>query len=203
MESLDSAQLADEAIRNPAKVRQIVSLLYNDDMERRFCAVKALGEIARREPALMTQRWERIFRSFDDTMSCWGAAEALGEIARNMPQQNRSRIVQFLKVFRRDDCSCMGYLWGMCRICQIDERWITEFVSELQEFLSSANICIRGQALWALGELGIKEASGRMRACLNDEGETWYYENEAVCCKKIKAIAGEALVKLGDQNAAS
>ncbi len=72
MESLDAVKLADDAIQNPAKVRHIVSLLYNDDMERRFCAVKALGEIARRDPALMSQKWERIFRSFDDTMSCRG-----------------------------------------------------------------------------------------------------------------------------------
>ncbi len=198
MESREAISLADEAIQNPSKIRQIVSLLYHDDMERRFIAVQALGEIARRDPALMSQRWERIFRSFDDTMSCWGAAEALGEIARNMPQQNRSRIVQFLKVFRRDDCSCMGYLWGMCRICQIDQRWISEFVSELKEFLSSSNVCIRGQALWALGELRIEDAAGRMKEFLNDEGETWYYENEAVCRKKIKTITGEALEKLKD-----
>ncbi len=200
MESLDASRLAEEAIKNPAKIRQIVSLLYNEDLERRFIAVVALGEIAKREPALMTQRWERIFRSFDDTMSCWGAAEALGEIARNMPQHNRSRIVQFLKAFRRDDCSCMGYLWGMCRICQVDQRWIQEFVSELKEFLSSANICIRGQALWALGELRIKELSGRMKGFLNDEGETWYYGNNEVCRNKIKTIAAEALGKLGPES---
>ena len=172
MESLNADRLADEAIKYPSKIRQIVSLLYNDDMERRFVAVKALGAIAGREPELMSQRWERVFHSFDDTMSCWGAAEALGEIARNMPQQNRTRIIQFLRNFRRDDCSCMGYLWGMCRICQIDQRWVEGFVPKLQSLVLSANICIRGQALWALGELRIKEAAGRMKECLGDEGET-------------------------------
>ncbi len=197
MESLlDAGQMADEAIKHPPKIRQIVSLLYNDDMERRFVAVKALGTIAQREPELMKQRWERVFDKFDDTMSCWGAAEALGEIARNMPEQNRSRVVQFLKHFRRDDCGCMGYLWGMCRICQIDRRWAAEFVPELQGFLSSANVCIRGQALWALGELRVKEAAGRMKEFLADEGETRYYDNEAVRREKIKTIAGEALEKL-------
>jgi hypothetical protein len=95
MEGLNAALLVDEAIRHPAKIRHIVSILYDDDMTRRFAAAKALGEIARREPELMKQRWERIFRLFDDTMSCWGAAEALGEIARNMPQQNRTKIVHF------------------------------------------------------------------------------------------------------------
>ncbi len=196
MEFLTAQQLADAAIKEPPKIRQLVSLLYHDDMERRFTAVKALGEIARREPELLNRRWERIFGTFDDTMSCWGAAEAIGEIARNMPQHDRSRIVQFLRVFRRDDCSCMGYLWGMCRICQIDQRWIAEFVPQLREFLSSVNICIRGQALWALGELRILDAAGMMKAFLADEGETWCYENEGVCRKKISVIAEEALAKL-------
>jgi hypothetical protein len=195
MESMDVALLADEAIRQPSKMRQIVSLLYHDDMERRFVAVKALGAIARQKPEIMSQRWQRIFRAFDDTMSCWGAAEALGEIARNMPKQDRSKIVQFLKAFRRDDCSCMGYLWGMCRVCQV-RLWIEEFIPELKNFLSSANICIRGQALWALGELGVKEAVSRMKELLADDGETWYYENDAACRKKIKEIAEEALRKL-------
>jgi hypothetical protein len=144
----------------------------------------------------MQRKWERIFRSFDDTMSCWGAAEALGEIARNMPGF-RSRILLFLKVFKRDDCSCQGYIWGMCRICQVEKDRIKDFAKELEDFLNSSNICIRGQALWALGELGIKEAAGRMKGFLLDEGETWYYENEAVQRSKISTIAEEALSKLG------
>ncbi len=197
MECRNAVQLAEEAIQTPSKIRQIVTLLYNDDMERRFVAVKALGEIARRDPELLNRRWERIFGTFDDTMSCWGAAEAIGEIARNMPPQQRSRIVHFLRVFRRDDCSCMGYLWGMCRISQVDPRWIAEFSAELQQFLTSANICIRGQALWALGELRIKAADACVKDCLADERETWCYENDAVCRKQIRTIAEEALQKSG------
>ena len=200
METPEARNLAREAVEHPEKIRQIIALLYNDDMERRFVAVKALGEIAHCAPQLMLQRWERIFHSFDDTMSCWGAAEAVGEIARNIPPENRTKIVQFLRNFRRDDCSCMGYLWGMCRICQVDRKWLSEFVPELLQFLSSANICIRGQALWALGELGIRDAAGSMEGFLGDEGETWCYENDIVCRKKIKTIAGEALGKLGDRS---
>jgi hypothetical protein len=197
MDALDADRLAQEAIAHPQKIRQIVALLYNDDMERRFVAVKALGGITRRSPQLMKQRWERIFHSFDDTMSCWGAAEAVGEIARNMPPENRTKVVQFLRNFRRDDCSCMGYLWGMCRVCQVDPRWCAEFVPELLMFLSSVNVCIRGQALWALGELRVGEAAEKIQGCLDDEGETWYYENDAVCRKSVKTIAGDALRKLG------
>jgi hypothetical protein len=144
----------------------------------------------------MKQRWERIFGSFDDTMSCWGAAEALGEIAMNMPPQNRRRIALFIKVFKRDDCGCQGYIWGMSRICQVDRGWIKDFVPELEAFLHSRNACIRGQALWAFGELRIKEAAGRIKDFLQDEGETWYYDNETVCKNSIRTIAEQALKKL-------
>jgi HEAT repeat protein len=102
----------------------------------------------------------------------------------------------FLKNFRRDDCSCLGYIWGMCRICQIDRNEIQNFAPELEKFLHSLNICIRGQALWALGELGIKDAAGSIKNFLSDEGETWFYENEAACRGTIREIAEEALEKL-------
>jgi hypothetical protein len=102
----------------------------------------------------------------------------------------------FLKGFRRDDCTCLGYIWGMCRICQIDREEVQNFVPELHQFLRSSNICIRGQALWALGELGIKDAAAGIKNFLSDQGETWFYENEAVCMGKICVIAEEALEKL-------
>jgi HEAT repeat protein len=61
--------------------------------------------------------------------------------------------------------------------------------SQLYQFM-------RGQALWALGELRIKEAATRMKDFLQDEGEIWYYGNEATESKKISMIAEEALKKL-------
>ena len=195
MESLDVNLMVDEAIKDHTKIRKIVSLLYDEDMTRRLTAAKALGELAKREPELMQQRWERIFRSFDDTMSCWGAAEALGELARNMPQ-HRGRITLFMRVFRKDDCSCQGYIWGMCRVCQVDRDRIHDFAPELEAFLNSPHICLRGQALWALGELRIKEAGNRMKDFLRDEGEIWYYGNEMAESKKVSIIAEEALKKL-------
>jgi HEAT repeat protein len=187
--------LIEQALQDHGKIRKIVALLYDEDMTLRFAAAKALGEIARREPELMERRWMRIFKSFDDTMSCWGVAEALGEIAMNMPQ-HRGKIMLFLKGFRRDDCSCLGYIWSMCRICQVEKEAIHDFAPELEEFLQSRNICIRGQTLWALGELRIQDAAGRIKNFLSDEGETWFYENDEVCKEKIKTIAEEALKKI-------
>ncbi len=189
------ASLVEEAIRDHGRLRNIISLLYDVDLAQRFCAAKALGEIARRAPELMKQKWERIFRAFDDTMSCWGAAEALGEVARNLPQ-HRSRIVLFLRGFRKDECSCQGYIWGMCRICQVERERIKDFVPDLEGFLRSSNVCMTGQALWALGELDVRESSEKIEGFLDDERETWIYENDSVCKKTIDRIAEEALKKL-------
>ena len=188
--------LVEEALRDHAKLRHIVSLLYHEDMAERLRAALALGEITRRNPELMLQRWVRIFRSFDDTMSCWGVAEALAEIARNLPEEQRGKIVGFLKNFRRDDCSCQGYLWGMSRICMLERERIREFAAELDTFLGSPNICMQGQALWALGELRIEAAAPRIERFLADPNEVWIFESKEVARKSIGTIAAEALQKM-------
>jgi hypothetical protein len=54
-----------------------------------------------------------------------------------------------------------------------------------------------GQALWALGELQIKELAGRMKGFLGDQREIWFYENDSVSRKHIGTIAEEALKKMG------
>ncbi len=192
----DYTGLVEEALRDHGKLRHIVSLLYHENMAERLRAALALGEITRRDPELMRQRWERIFRSFDDTMSCWGVAEALSEIARNLPKQNRGKLVLFLRGLRRDDCSCQGYLWGMCRICRIESERTKDFVTDLEGFLDSQNICMRAQALWALGELEVKDAAARIRGFLKDTNEVWIFENESVARKRIGTIASEALEKM-------
>jgi len=198
----DFASLVEEALKDHSKLRHIVSLLYSEDMAQRFKAAQALGEITRRDPELMRQRSDRIFRAFDDTMSCWGVAEAMAEIARNLPKQHRSKLLLFLRRLKRDDCSCQGYIWGMCRICKIEPERLKDFVSDLDGFLDSPNICMRAQTLWALGELGIKDKADRISCCLGDSNEVWIFENDSVTRKSIGAIAGEALKKLGyGQNA--
>jgi hypothetical protein len=196
-DSTDLTGLVEEALRDHGKLRHIVSLLYHEDMAERLRAALALGEITRRDPELMLQRWQRIFRSFDDTMSCWGVAEALAEIARNLPKRQRGALVLFLRGLRRDDCSCQGYLWGMCRICKIESDRTKDFAAELLEFLGSRNICMRAQALWALGELDIRDAADGIRGFLDDAEEVWIFENESVARKSVGAIAAEALKKMG------
>jgi len=48
----------------------------------------------------------------------------------------------------------------------------------------------------AAGELDIKEAEEKIKAFLDDERETWIYENDEVCAKSVRNIAGEALSKM-------
>lgn len=187
--------MVDEAIRDHRKIRAIISLLYDLDMERRLLAAKALGEIARIRPDLIKHRWPRIFYAFDDTMSCWGVAEGLGEIARNLPEL-RNKIVLMLRKFEKDECSCQGFIWAMTRICQIENNKIKDFIPDLIHFLDSEKPCIVGQSIWAIGELGIKGTEQRIKDFLDDSRETWIYENDSVSLKAISRIAEESLNKL-------
>jgi hypothetical protein len=104
-------------------IKALVSGLYDGDMGRRIASARALGEISRRDPEYIRKMWPRIFYAFDDTMSCWGAAEGLGEIGRNVPRL-RDRIMLLLRKFQRDASSCQGYIWA-----------VTEAAGNIRRFL--------------------------------------------------------------------
>ncbi len=187
--------LVEEALKDHQKIKRIISLLYDQEMEKRLLGAKALGEIARIEPEVIKKRWNRIFYAFDDTMSCWGAAEALGEIGRNLPDM-RSRILLFLRKFEKDEVSCQGFIWAVTRIGQIDREKITGLIPLLIDFLRKDEPCMVGQAIWALGELGVSEAYDKIKGFLGDERMIWIYDNDSVRLMSISGIASEALQKI-------
>lgn len=176
-------------------IRDIVVGLYGVDMQKRFDAAMALGRLAKDDPDAVMRVWNRIFYAFDDTMSCWGAAEGLGEIARNMPGL-RTKILALLRKFAADEASCQGFVWAVCRIGQIDLKLIEDIIPDLDRASASHAACMVGQSLWALGELRISGCEDRLRTFLEDDRETWLYENDAVRKKTIAEIAGEALKKI-------
>ncbi len=173
----------------------MVAGLYGVDMQKRFEAALSLGRLAKDYPDKIMRLWTRIFYAFDETMSCWGAAEGLGEIARNLPVV-RTKILALLRKFAADEASCQGFVWAICRIGQVDRQLIEEFIPDLERSCASAAACMVGQSLRALGELGASGCEHRIRALPEDERETWLYENDAVRKKTLAEIAGEALKKL-------
>ncbi|MFN3395496.1 MAG: DVU0298 family protein [Thermodesulfovibrionales bacterium] len=186
--------LVDDAIRDHKNLKRIISLLYDADMRNRLLGAKAIGEIAKRSPEIIKKRWNRIFYAFDDTMSCWGAAEALGEIGRNIPDM-RSRILLFLRKFEKDEISCQGFIWAITRIGQVDREKIKDFIPDIVRFLDSKDACMVGQAIWGLGELRVSEVVEKIRMFSEDERETWIYDNETARIAKVSEIAREAIEK--------
>lgn len=177
------------------QLRQIIGGLYGVDMQKRFESAQALGLIARDDPDSIEKTWNRIFYAFDDTMSCWGVAEGLGEIARNLPRL-RSRILTLLRKFQTDESSCQGFIWAVCRIGQVDRKLVNDFIPDLERAVESGASCMIGQALWAIGELGLVKNLSAVSRFVNDGRETWIYENDFVRVRTLGDIAGEALQKL-------
>lgn len=191
----DLSLLVDEVVKDNKKLRNVISLLYDSDMEKRFLGAKALGEIAKIRPELIKHRWGRIFYAFDDTMSCWGVAEGLGEIARNIPKL-RGKIVLLLRKFQKDESSLQGFIWAMCRIGQVEKNKIRNFIPELISLLDSKDVYLLGQTIWALGELKISGITERIKDLLEDNRQTRIFENNSVRSKSIREIAEEAMEKL-------
>jgi hypothetical protein len=191
-----SATRQGGSARGTKGVREIIAGLYSADMESRFDAARKLGELARDNPETVLRVWTRIFYSFDDTMSCWGVAEALGEIARNLPG-HRSKILALLRKFRADEASCQGFVWAVCRIGQVDRRLVDDFIPDLMHILDCGAACMIGQTIWAIGELDVSEAAGKVSAFIGDQRETWLYENDGVRKISLDTIARETLEKIG------
>ncbi|MDD1749696.1 MAG: hypothetical protein LUO89_07450 [Methanothrix sp.] len=185
-----------ESAKESVRVRELIAGLYSPDMEKRFEAARKLGRLARDDSEAVIRVWSRIFHAFDDTMSCWGVAEALGEIARNLPG-HRSKILALLRKFSSDEASCQGFVWAVCRIGQVDRQLVEDFIPDLMRSLDSGAACMAGQTIWAIGELGVSEAAGKVAAFIDDQRETWVYENDAVRKKTLDTIARETLKKIG------
>lgn len=185
-----------EGARAKDRIKALVSGLYDHDMRRRHASATALGELSRASPDYVKRMWPRIFYAFDDTMSCWGAAEGVGEIGRNLPEL-RSKIIHLLRKFQRDSSSCQGYVWAVARIGQVDRESVEEFIPDLAGYLGADEPCMLGQAVWALGELGAVRQTERIRGLTGDARETWIYEDDDARPKTIGSIASEALAKLG------
>lgn len=73
---------------------------------------------------------------------------------------------------------------------------IKESIQDIIPFLDSANPCMIGQTIWALGELGVSEEVERIRGFINDKRETWFYKNDSVEKASIGEIAREAISKM-------
>jgi len=187
----------DKGTTGRLRTRDIIAGLYGVDMQRRFEAARALGELAKDDPEAVMRVWNRIFYAFDDTMSCWGVAEGLGEVARNLPSM-RPKILALLRKFRDDEASCQGFIWAVCRIGQIDRELVDDFIPDLERMFGSGASCMIGQAMWAFGELGVSEEEPLVRRFLDDSRETWIYENESVRTRTLGDIADEALKKIKD-----
>ncbi len=195
-EEIDS--LALEAIGDKKAFKHVISLLYDMEMEKRLAAAKALGEIARIRPDIIRRRWDRIFYAFDDTMSCWGAAEALGEIGRNMPEI-RGKILLLLRKFEKDETSCQGYIWAICRIAQVDMERALEFMPEIVGFINEKDACLKSQAIWASGELRIQDALESIEKNINDMREVKIYTSDSVEKTTISLLARKVLEEIKAQ----
>lgn len=194
--TLDIVKLTvEDVLRDARNLRRVISLLYDADIRNRLLGALAIGEIAKRSPEIIKKRWNRIFYAFDDTMSCWGAAEALGEIGRNIPEM-RSRIVLFLRKFEKDEISCQGFIWAITRIGQVDREKIKDLIPDLIGFLDSKDACMVGQAIWALGELRVSDVVEKIKDFLKDDRETWFYDNETARIARVSEIAREAIEKI-------
>ena len=73
---------------------------------------------------------------------------------------------------------------------------VKEVVPDIAAYLGDPEPEIRGQAAWALGEIGDSRARGALEAVSGGGDEILLYDGEELTTRSIESISAEALEKI-------
>jgi hypothetical protein len=134
----------------------------------------------------------------------WGIPEAMGEImARHegLAREYASILVSYVREdgnYLELEALQRGVLWGLGRLAQARPHLVRDAVPHLGRSLSSKDATLRGLAVWTMGLLGAREASSRIMALRNDDGEVQFSLNRTDRSPRVGELAREVLEKFGE-----
>jgi hypothetical protein len=125
----------------------------------------------------------------------WSSPEILGEIVRNNPGLC-SDIAPIIVSFHDELMLTAGVMRATGRIGKINNEMISYATPVVLVCLDSSDIAIRGNAAYAAGEIGGKEAELKLEGLKNDSNIIDFYEDSILKKKTIGDIASGALSTL-------
>ncbi len=200
----DVKALVQMALDDPLVLRKMQRLLYSADLDKRWKTILTLGAVAgaisHHNPTIVGDLLRRLLYSANDSAATnWGAIETVGEIIRNQPSLYGSFVRHILGLIN-DIPSRAAILWAIGRIGELHPKLVrTNSFFVLFDLLDSDNPEIRGHAVWALGQIGAKEAYNAVTRLLNDDEEFCLFDGEDLKYIKISEVAQTALSKMKKQ----
>jgi len=184
------------------------AFLMETDEEMKWTAVRALGIVTAHLYELDEEQAKRVLRQLIWDLNeesggiGWGMPEAFGEILAKVPalrKEYAGLLVSYIiqgPCFIENEFLQKGVLWGLGRLKQMEAPLKMEALPFLLKSLEHKEPAFRGTAVWALGEMGLREAFPHLK-CLQRENEMIkLFTDEKFQEKPLSQWVEEALEKL-------
>jgi len=195
----------NELVRLSSSRKKIISMLISLSYDKKslisWQAIEAIGlitkDISRSDPEFVRNVVGRLLWMIRDESGGigWSVPEILGEIVRNNPELC-SDIASVIVSFHNEEMLREGVLRAIGRIGKTNKEMAEYATSIILPYLNSPDKIIRGNAAWALGEIGKSEMLKKLEPLRNDNETITFYEKGELREKTVGEIAEDAIEKL-------
>ena len=194
-------ELVELAAGDKRIIRDLQRLLYAVDLQLRYRAADALGQVAARvsrdHPDTVIRLLQGLFTALTDTAaSSWGYIDAIGEIIRNRPRQY-GRYVARLTALSRDRTLLPEVLRALGRIARTQPDLIRPARSSILALLTDSDPEARGYAALLIDSLGAEGAEKELMALTEDPVMVRIYVEGNLVERSVGEIASDALRNAG------
>jgi hypothetical protein len=182
-------------------ISRLISLTYDKDKTPSWHAMEAIGvatkEMAKKDPETVRNIVGRLLWMIRDESGGigWSVPEILGEIVLNNPKLC-SDIAPVIVSFHEELMLTSGVLRAIGRIGPINNETVGYAIPTILPYLKSDENSIRGNAAFALGELGAIGAVVSLKGLLDDKGKVLFYKDRELKETTVGYLAREAVEKL-------
>jgi len=167
--------------RNPVRiVNKLISISYNKETLTAWRAMEAIGvlskEIAANNPEFLRTLVGKLLWMIRDESGGigWSVPEILGEIVRNNPVLCRD-ISRIIVSFHGERMLTPGVLWAIGRMGHLNDEMVSDAIPVVITYLRDNDVKVKGNALYALGEIGSEEHLSMLEALTLPEASLSIY----------------------------
>ncbi len=209
MKKDDHASLMHMTREHGGKVAHgLIGLLTDPDETTKWRAVKALGRAAAQLFSQDPERAKKVIRQLIWNLNeesggiGWGMPEAFGEILTVVPdlqEEYACLLVAYIAdgpCFIENETLQKGVIWGLGRLKHIEEDLRSQAIPFLLDSLKSPDPFMQGIAVWALGEMGVKEALPLLKSLQLENQMIKIFTEDALEEKPLDQWLKETIIKL-------
>ncbi len=179
----------------------LISLSYDKKKTLAWRAIEAVGVLSKDIAEIDAEKVRNIVGRLlwmlrDESGGIgWSAPEMLGEIVRNNPELCAD-IAPIIVSFHEEIMLAAGAFRATGRIGNLNNETTGYAIPLLLHNLNSEDANVRGNAVYALGELGAVGAKFRLESMRDDNGRLDFYDNGELQSVTVSEIASAALTKM-------